>query len=590
MKNGPGNRSLDALGISTAFHPFISNLSEQARRRDRMPFIGREKEIEAVLETLLRKLKKNIILVGKPGVGKTALITELARRINGGCVPVSLRGKVILELALNSFVYSRKSSDLLVRDFEKLFAEITLLRERVILFLDELQLPAMAGTVKSAKHKQLMSLLQVHIAARELTIITAATAEDYYQAIQNDGVIDANFSAILLNEPEKKEMLEILAGVRTYFERYYRLAIPTALFAHIFTFAQRFIPTRAFPDKAIELLDISCSKASLKKEKTLADTFIYQSIAAMSRLPIGIVRLDPQVHYRCLPDYLKEVSVDQDSALEEIARIVKLAKLETTVNTMKPQGIFLFLGPTGTGKSFVAERIAEYLFGSVEKLRTIDLAGYGRAEDLERLIGGKNVENSGLLIREIENHPFSVLFLENINEAHAAILGFLGKTLNQGQIIDDLGKKHFLTSIIVILSLSAIGEQQRGTTIGFVNGGPRSGTLVIEPKIMNVLDWVDEIIQFTPLSAEHLKKIAAIRLKELAAQVRRQYGCRLSVDPVLLNTMGEAAARSGRYAHAVTEFIERHIRLPLMDMITRTDKKLQLRVGMEKGRVRIETA
>ena len=227
-----------------------------------MPFIGREKEIEALLETLLRKLKKDIILVGKPGVGKTALITELARRINGGRVPGSLQGKVILELALNSFLYSRRSSDLLAKDFEKLFSQIVGNGDRVILFLDELQLQSMASPAKPGKFNHIQGLLKAHIAARDLTIIAAATPEDYYKYITSDEIIAANFSAILLNEPEKNEMLKILAGVQGYFERYYGLSIPSALFERIYTFAQRFIPTRAFPDKAIELLDISCSKAS----------------------------------------------------------------------------------------------------------------------------------------------------------------------------------------------------------------------------------------------------------------------------------------------------------------------------------------
>ena len=590
MKSRPTSPSLDALNISAEFHPFISNLSDLARKKDRMPFIGRKKEIETVLETLLRKLKKDIILVGRPGVGKTALITELAGRINGGRVPASLQGKVILELALNSFLYSRKSSDLLVKDFEKLFSQIKANQDRVILFLDELQLQSMAGSAKPGKGGHVQGLLKAHIASREWTIIAAASPEDYYKYIKSDEIVAANFSAIQLNEPEKGDMLEILAGVKAYFERYYRLRIPAALFECIYTYAQRFIPTRAFPDKAIELLDISCSKASLKKKKALDRNFIYQSIASISRLSIGIVQLDPQVHYRHLLDYLKGASVDQFSALEEIARIIKLAKLATRANTLKPQGIFLFLGPTGSGKSFVAACIAEYLFGSVEKLRTVDLADFKKAEDLDKLIGGKGNENTGVLVREIENHPFSVLLLENIDEAHAAILYFLGKTLAKGEIVDDSGKKHFLASIIVILSLSAIGEERKGATIGFVGRDPRSGTLIIEPKIMNVLDWVDEIIQFAPLKAEDLSGIARIHLDGLKRDLLQDYGCTLALEPGLLKTMGEAAEKSGRYAHAVTEFIERDIRLPVMDMITRTEKKLSLRIAIEKNRVRIDVA
>ncbi len=584
------SRSLQALNISSEFHPFISNLSELARKTDRMPFIGGEKKIEALLETLLRKLKKNIILVGKPGVGKTALITELARRINGGRVPGSLRGKVILELALNSFLYSRKTGDLLAKDFEKLFSQIIANGERVILFLDELQLPLMAGTAKTGKNSQFLGVLKTYMAGRDLTIIAAATPEDYFKYIKSDEIIAANFSNILLNEPEKNEVLKILAGVKGYFERYYGLRIPGALFDRIYTFSQRFIPTRAFPDKAIELLDISCSKASLKKVKTLAEGFIYQSIADISRLPIGILRLDPQIHYRCLLDYLQGASVDQVSALEEIARIIKLAKLETTAHAMRPQGIFLFLGPAGIGKSFVAARIAEYLFGSVKKLRIIDLAEFKKAEDIDKLVGGRGAENSGLLINEIEAHPFSVLLFENIAAAHASILYFLGKTLSKGEIIDAFGKKHFLANIIVILSLTAIGEERKGSTIGFVANGRRPETLFIEPKIMNVLDWVDEIIQFAPLNAEQLKKIAVIHLQVLTRDLSKRYGCKLTVDSGLLDNLVAAAEKSGRFAHAVSEFIEREIRLPVMDLITKTDKKLRLRISAEKNRIRIDSA
>jgi ATP-dependent Clp protease ATP-binding subunit ClpA len=582
------DRSLLDLGISPEFHPFFSHLSDLARKKDRMPFIGREKEIEAVLETLLRKLKKNIILVGNPGVGKTALITELAKRINGNRVPDSLRGTIVLELALNSFLFSRKSGGLLAKDFEKLLAQVIANQGKVILFLDELQLHAMAGGAKPGKKNQVLELLKTHFAARDLTIITAATPEDYYQYFKSDEVIAANFSAILLNEPEKKEMLGMLAGVRAHFERYYGLRIPPALFESIYTFAQRFIPSRAFPDKAIELLDMACSKACLKKARVLTVPFIHQSIAGISRLPIGIVQLDPLLHYRTLLDYLKETSVDQASALEEIARIIKLSKLDTTVHALEPQGIFLFLGPSGSGKSFVAARIAAYLFGSVEKLRVIDLADFKKAEDIARLIGGGGTGSTGVLIREIENHPFSVLFLENIDDAHPAILYFLGKTLAKGVIVDDLGKKHFLASIIVILSLSAIGEEKKDAPIGFVNGGAGKGTLIIEPKIMNVLDWVDEIIRFVPLSRENLAAIARIHLDELRRELLRRHGCRLTIDPGLLQAVGEAALGSGRYAHAVTEFIEREIRIPVMDMVTRTDAKLRLRIAIEKKRVRID--
>ncbi len=577
--------SLEQLNISPEFHSFINNLSDLAGDAKRMPFIGREQELEALMETLQRKLKKNIILVGKPGVGKTALVTALADRINRGQVPANLRDKVILELSLTSFFYSRESADRLARDLETLLGQIRRSGERIILFLDEMHGHSLAGA--QGRGSQIQGLLKAHISERELLVIAAATSEDYYKFIKSDEIMAANFSAIMLAEPEKEEMLSILRGVRKHFEEYYRLRIPEELFEGIYTLSQRFIPTRAFPDKAIELLDISCSKAVLKKAVALDCDHIHQSISAFSKLPIGIVRLDTRAHARGMLDYLRGATVNQASALEEISRIIRLARLETRVNALRPEGIFLFLGPTGVGKSFIAARIAEYLFGSPEKLRVIDLAGYLKAEDAERLVRGDGESGAGALVREVENHPFSVILFENIEEAHSSVLYSLGKTLTQGQVLDEMGKRHYLANIIFILSLTGIGEAKKGSAIGFVKVDPRSGELIVAPKIMNVLDWVDEIIQFTPLTREHLHQIAVLQMEAIRGELLERYRCRLRADDEVLRELAAEAEKSGRFAYAVHEFLEHQVRLPAIDIVTKTDKKMRLRVRLEDQRVRI---
>ncbi|MBN2347022.1 MAG: ATP-dependent Clp protease ATP-binding subunit [Candidatus Aminicenantes bacterium] len=582
--------TLDQLGISRDFHPFICHLSEAARNPERMPFIGREKELEALMETLLRKLKKDIVLVGKPGVGKTALVTELADRINRGRVPANLRGKVILELALNSFCYSRESADRLAKDFERLLAQIRKHGGRIILFLDEMPPRAQGADAPQGRGGHLHGLLKAHIADRELLVIAAATPEEYDKYFKSDETLAASFSAILLSEPEKEEMLSILAGVKGHFEEYYKLSIPDRLFESIHALALRFIPTRAFPDKAIELLDIACSKAALRKARVLDSEHVYQSVSAVSKLPIEIVCLDPQAHYRGMLEFLRGAAVDQESALEEISRIIRLARLETAADGARPESIFLFLGPTGVGKSFVAAQIATYLFGGREKLRLIDLAAYKKAEDVAKLVRGDHDGGAGALIREVENHPFSVILFENVEEAHSAVLYFLGKVLGRGEIVDDRGQRHSLANIIFVLSLTGIGELRQGSAIGFVKVDPRSGRVVIPPKIMNVLDWVDEIIQFSALSPEHLEKIAAIQLEALARDMRGRYRCRLRFADGLPRFVAGIAGASGRYAHAVSEFIEREIRLPAVDIVTKTDKPLSLRVFLEKKRLRIAVA
>lgn len=576
------------VAVSGRFRDFITDLNERAEKRDRMPFIGRDDELEAVMETLLRKLKNNLILVGKPGVGKTALITELARRINRGDVPPFLRGKVILGLSVNAFVYSKDSLDPLINDFERFFSEMKQNRERIILFLDDMQMQTFVGTHKQRQFAHFEGLLKTHIAGHELTVIAAASSEDYVRYIKSDEIFSSNFSTILLNEPDKEEMLQILCGVRDYFENYYSLEIPVPLFEDIFVLSQRYVPHRAFPDKAIDLLDMSCSKASVKKEKKLSLHHLYQSVSSISRLPIEIVQKEPKSHYLGLLDHLRQSLVNQVNALEEISRIIKISKLGMDADRVRPEMIFLFLGPTGSGKSFVAGEIAGYLFGSKEKLRMIDLGELKKAEDVEKLVAGGNAEDPGMLVREVENHPFSVILLENIGEAHSAVLHFLGKTLKNGLIVDRSGKIHYLTNIIFVLSLTSIGEMRRGGgSIGFEKGDQSHPEIVIAPKIMAVLDWVDEIIQFAPLSREHLRQITELTVRRLTDEMKTRYNCSIRVDSQVLDWISLQAEASGRFAHAVTELVDRKIRIKAMDMIPAGDDRISLAVRMESGQIQV---
>ena len=579
--------NLEQLEISPEFHRFLENLSEIADQGDRIPFIRREKEIEAVMESLLRKLKNNLLLIGKPGVGKTALITEIASRINTGNVPRYLKQKVILELSMNTFLYSRESVDVLIKDFEKLFSEIKKYREKIILFLDEMQLQSVMGTNRGDEFLQMQSLLKSLLANRELNIIAATTPENYFKYIKHDEILSLSFSLVFINEPDEKDMLVILKGVKSYFEKYYALHIEEKLFDKIYFLARNFIPHRAFPHKAIDLLDLSCSKSSLKGKKELRENDIYKSVSDISKLRMGIVKLDPYMHSRGIHDQLKKKVVNQTEALAEISRIIKLSRLETELNVTRPEGIFLFLGATGVGKSYLASRIAEYLFGDESKLRTIDLLDYKKPEDIRKLIGDTRLA-PGVLVQEVESHPFSVILFEHIGQAHSLVLAFLGKVLSQGYIIDAFGKKHYLTNIIFVLNLTRIGEEKKGKKIGFVKSDTRSKSIVIPSKIMNVLDWVDEIIEFVPLTREHLKQIAAEKINRLKTVLVKKYHTRLFVGEPVLNTIAGMAVRDGHYGHSVGSIIERKIRIKLMDLITRGDNKMGIEIKTVAGKFKFE--
>ncbi|MEN8153494.1 MAG: AAA family ATPase [Acidobacteriota bacterium] len=561
------DKYLKEYAVSDEFHPYLENLSENAKKKERIPFIGRESELEAVKETLLRKLKSNLLLVGKPGVGKTGLITKLAEKINAGDVPSPLKDKIIFELSMNRFFLSRDKGDQLVKDFERLFITLKQNREKLIIFLNEMEMEAIAGSHGDEQSLKIQNLLKSYFITRDMKLIAATTPEYYYKFIKSDEFLSMNFSVVFLNEPDEDEMLNILEGTSGYFEDYYSLKIKKRLFKKICLLSKTFIPHEAFPRKGVDLLDISCSKSSVRGRKELEEEDVYKSIAEISGLPVEIIKLDQKKHTSGILKFLKNNIVNHNPALEEVARIIKLSRLASKNERKRPEGIFLFLGPAGVGKSYTAKKIAEYLYGSASKLRTIDLAGYKKPEDKKNLIIDAD-GNMGPLIKEIEMNPFSVILFENINKAHSSILSFLGEKLSKGEIIDYSGKKHCLTTKIFILSLTHIGNEVFESQIGFIKGNKVLSELVIPPKILNVLDWVDEIIEFLPLNEESLKQIAKMEINGIKEEVKIKFGSKLVFEKNIIEVLSKGAAASGGSAHKLVEFIEREIRGKLIDLVT----------------------
>jgi len=491
---------------------------------------------------------------------------------------------------MNTFVYSRDSIESLIKDFERLFSEIKQNRDKIILFLDEMQMQSIVAFNKKNQYNQIQNFLKSYITSRELNIIAATTYENYYKFIKSDEAFSLNFSPILVNEPDEKEMLKILLGVKPYFEKYYSLKIPENLFEKIYSLSKSFIPHRAFPHKAIDLLDISCSKASLKKETELSPDYFYQSVSSISKLPYEVVKKDPQEHCKGILDFLKKNVVNQRNALEETARIIKLSRLsrpEDHVINTKPEGIFLFLGPTGVGKSYVSSKIAAYLFGMDSKLRVIDLVDYKKPDDIKKLIGDDK-SNPGVLIQEVENHPFSVILFENIENVHSSILYFLGKVLNKGEIIDAFGKKHYLSSIIFILSLTSIGETRKESHIGFVKGNRISKEVIVPLKIMNMLDWVDEIIEFSPLTKDHLRLIAIQRINWLKFEMNKKFNIVLYIDKNVTEVISHKALHTGSYAHSVVDIIGRDIKTKVLDFVAKDNQEVKLEIGIKSHRIKIK--
>jgi len=581
------SREFHDLKISEKYHPFLENLSRQAENSERIPFVGREEELEAVMETLLRKLKNNLLLVGKPGVGKTALITELASRINSGKVHPSLKGKTIFELAVNRFFLKGEGGRKIFDEFEGLFSELIRNRDKVILFLNEMEIETISVGNEDRSQSGIRNLLKSYFVNRELHLIGATTPDYYYRFMKSDDFLTMNFSTVFLEEPDHHEVLDILSGISLYFETYYSIKIKKKILNEIVELARRFIPHRNFPGKGVELLDSSCSKASVRGEKELKTDHIHKSLSEITRLPPEIIRLDPVKQASGIHSRLKKRIVNQRAALEEVSRIIKLSRFERDKAGSRGEGVFLFLGPPGVGKSYIAREIAEYLFGSRDKLRVIDLSEYTKPKDAEKLIRGPEGE-MGELIREFELHPFSVIYFENIDKTHTSILEFLRDVLDRGDVFDSTGKRYCVSNKIFIFSLTRIGAEVPQIQIGFVRGSRVLSRVVIPPKILKVLDWVDEIIEFFPLGKKSLEKIAVNEMEDVAGEIREKFKKALVFDGEISKILSEEAEKRGGSAHMIVEFVEREIRSAVIDYVAgKSIRSDTIYIKFNKNRIEI---
>jgi len=569
--------------VSKKFLPFVKNFNEISCVADRMPFIGREKEMGILMETLVRRMRNNVVVVGTPGVGKTSLVMELAARICRGETSRYLMGKTIVRVAVNALIAARRERGGMAEDIELLFQELSQQRDKLILFLDELDLPALAGGKEGDACLPCAVILKHHLAMKELTVIATATPDQYDRYIKPDEILSASFEALHLEEPKKSEMIRILEGVRPYFQRYYSLNIPGDILARIHQLALAYNPSRSFPDKAIEMLDTACAKASVHNLSELDMAQVYETAAAVSKLPVGIVRKDHRKLCLGLQKYLEKCQVNQKNAIKEVSRVIKTRRLDRDPGRLRPEIILLLLGPTGIGKSFMAAKIAQYFFGSRDKLRIINLSTFKKSDDIQRLVGSIPGEDRGTLIREVAAHPFSVILFENVGEAHSAVLAYLARIITAGTVTDNGGRKHRLSSIIFILSLTSIGEERHETSIGFEKKESGAREIIISPKIMNVLDWVDEIIQFAPLQAADLKQICLEELGRVLLELKNRYNCLLQVDIRVVDSIAREAEKSGRFAHFVTEKIERLIRMQALDLITGTRRRVHFQVRLNRN-------
>ncbi|MBF8376914.1 ATP-dependent Clp protease ATP-binding subunit [Alicyclobacillus mali] len=567
------------------------DLTQMARDGKLDPVIGREKEIERVIQVLSRRTKNNPVLIGEPGVGKTAIAEGLAQRIVTGDVPETLRNKRVMVLDMGTVVAGTKYRGEFEDRLKKIMDEIRQ-AGNVILFIDELHTLIGAGGAEGAIDAS--NILKPALARGELQCIGATTLDEYRKHIEKDPALERRFQPITVDEPSPEEALEILKGLRDRYEAHHRVKITDEALDAAVKLSDRYISDRFLPDKAIDLIDEAASRVRLrthtappnlkeleqKLEKVrsekdaavqsqefelaanlrdeeqkikeelehLKETWqktqqlddvrvtaedIAHIVSSWTGIPVQQLQQDESERLLSLEKILHERVIGQDEAVEAVAKAIRRARAGLK-DPKRPIGSFIFLGPTGVGKTELARALAEALFGDEDALIRIDMSEYMERHSTSRLVGSPpgyvGYEEGGQLTEKVRRKPYSVVLLDEIEKAHPEVFNILLQVLDDGRLTDGKGRTvDFRNTVIIMTSNVGAEELRRGGALGFKREEDKY--LGMKDKVMDelkrtfrpeFLNRIDEIIVFHPLDETHIERIVDKMVDNLKHRLKEQ--------------------------------------------------------------------
>lgn len=569
---------------------FSRDMTMDARMGNLDPVIGREKEIERVLQILSRRMKNNPCMVGEPGVGKTAVAEGIAYLIAAGDVPDTVRDKRLLSLDLSSMVAGSKYRGEFEERIKKVIAEVKN-AGNVILFVDELHTIIGAGGAEGAIDAS--NILKPSLSRGEIQMIGATTRAEYRKYIEKDAALERRFQPVYVEEPTNEETVEILKGLRSAYEEHHHVEISDQALEAAVSLSVRYISDRFLPDKAIDLMDEACSRKRLgfgkKAKKTLPLELEIQAfsddienlleagdideaaellkkqrkletkldkmkqnknaksvvvdaediadvVSVWTKIPVNKLTEQESKRLERLEEELYKRVVGQNEAVDAVARAIKRSRVGLK-DPKRPVGSFLFLGPTGVGKTELSKALAEAVFGSEDALIRVDMSEYMEKHSVSKLIGSPpgyvGFEEGGQLSEKVRSNPYSVILFDEIEKAHSDVFNILLQVLDDGHITDSQGRKvDFKNTIIIMTSNTGAQRIIDPKKLGFVTAS--NADTEHEDMKKNVMDEVkqnfkpeflnriDDIIVFRALTEEDVRNISNLLLKELKQRVASQ--------------------------------------------------------------------
>ncbi len=571
---------------------FATNLNAKAAEGQIDPLIGRALEIERMIQVLARRRKNNPLLIGEPGVGKTALAEGLALRIHEGDVPEVLKDAVVYALDLGALVAGTRYRG----DFEERVKQVLdrLLKERhAILFIDEIHTIVGAGSA-SGGAMDAGNLLKPALASGALRCIGSTTFNDAKQSFDKDRALARRFQKIEVLEPSEAEALEILKGLRPHYESHHGVRFSDEALAAAVALSAKHLKDLHLPDKAIDVLDEAGAAQKLRPEaersQPVGTADVERIVARIARVPVQAVSSDDRRALATLDVELKTVIFGQDAAIDEVTSAIKLSRSGLRAPD-KTIGSFLFAGPTGVGKTELARQLARIL--GVDFLR-YDMSEYMEKHAVSRLIGAPpgyvGYEEGGLLIDAVRKAPHAVLLLDEIEKAHPDMFAILLQVMDHATLTDSHGRKADFRHVILIMTTNAGARDVSDRRLGFAEagqGGSTRGALerTFTPEFRNRLDAV---VTFRPLGAAEIERVVDRQLDELRALVAPK-GVTVTVDAAARTWLAEKGFDRAFGARPMARLIERVVKKPLSEALLFGSLSAggDVRVTVQDGEIRL---